>query len=352
MNGLNRTVVWSTNKMLIGLSLRDNEDLAEAFTTDLQVVHQYASTRGAGHEQLFMLPNHPLIETYVPLLDARGAAVAVMEVYEEPDFLVAAIRRGVLLVWAATMAGGMLVYLGLFSIARRAARLLKEQQRQLVEAESQVFAGEMATALAHSLRNPLAGVRCSAELALGSDDLPVRKNAQDIITQVDFLSQWVRELLLYSRPAAGEVEAVNLCAVLRSVLGSFASTFGRADIHVVWDGAAGPQPLVEGTNSLVTQALHSVISNAVEAMPRGGEMKIELRQTVDPAGVDVLICDTGVGMSTQQLATAFRPFQTTKSHGLGVGLPMLKRAMESFGGFVTLANAATSRTVVRQHFRT
>lgn len=347
-----RTVVWSTNKMLIGRSLRDNQDLADAFATEQDAVYRYGSVRAPDHQQLFMLPDQLLIETYVPLLNARGRVVAVVEVYKEPNFLMAAIRRGEVLVWAATMAGGALVYLGLFSIVRRAARLLKEQQRQLVEAEAQVFAGEMATALAHSLRNPLAGVRSSAELALGSDDLPVRKNAQDIITQVDFLSQWVRELLLYSRPAAGEVEAVDLCAVLRSVLGSFASTFGRAGIHVVWDDAAGPHPLVEGNNSLVTQALHSVISNAAEAMPQGGEMKIELRETVGPAGVDVVICDTGVGMSVQQLATAFRPFQTTKSHGLGVGLPMLKRAMESFGGFVTLASVEKAGTQVRLHFRT
>jgi signal transduction histidine kinase len=81
-------------------------------------------------------------------------------------------------------------------------------------------------------------------------------------------------------------------------------------------------------------------------------MRIELRETINPPGLDVLISDTGVGMSTQQLATAFRPFQTTKSHGLGVGLPMLKRAMERFGGFVTLASAENAGTQVRLHFRT
>jgi two-component system sensor histidine kinase HydH len=346
-----RTVVWSTDKSLIGRSFRDNKGLAEAFATHLDVVHRYGDQHAPGEEQLFG-SDHVLIESYVPLMDTRDEVVAVVQVYKEPSLLMAAVRRGQLLVWATTMGGGILVYLGLFSIVRRAACLLKEQQRQLVEAESQVFAGEMATALAHSLRNPLGGVRSSAELALSSDDLSVRKNAEDIITQVDFLSQWVRELLLYSRPAAGEAEAVDLCAVLHSVLGSFAPTFRRAGIQVVWQRAAGPQPLVEGNNSLVTQALHSVISNAVEAMPKGGEMKIELRATVDPAGVDVLISDTGVGMSIQQLATAFRPFQTTKSHGLGVGLPMLKRAMERFGGFVTLASAENSGTQVRLHFRT
>nr|WP_232533255.1 MULTISPECIES: HAMP domain-containing sensor histidine kinase [Ramlibacter] len=210
----------------------------------------------------------------------------------------------------------------------------------------------MATALAHSLRNPLASVRSSAELALMTDDLPVRKNAQDIITQVDFLTQWIRELLLYSRPLGRDTEAVDLCAVLGNVLDSFATAFERAGVRVKWDQPAGCRPLVEGNVSLVTQALHSVVSNAVESMPRGGEMRIDVHQVQEPPGVEITVSDTGVGMSTQQLASAFRPFNTTKAHGLGVGLPMLKRAMERFGGSVSLSSAEKVGTQVRLLFRT
>ena len=78
--------------------------------------------------------------------------MAVVEVYKEPRNLMAAIQTGQLLVWATTLAGGVVIYLGLFSIIRRGSRLLKQQERQLVDAQSQMFAGEMATALAHSLR--------------------------------------------------------------------------------------------------------------------------------------------------------------------------------------------------------
>jgi signal transduction histidine kinase len=55
-------------------------------------------------------------------------------------------------------------------------------------------------------------------------------------------------------------------------------------------------------------------------------------------------------MSAQQLALAFRPFYTTKRHGVGVGLPMLRRAMERFGGSVTLASVENTGTQVRLHF--
>jgi two-component system, NtrC family, sensor histidine kinase HydH len=145
---------------------------------------------------------------------------------------------------------------------------------------------------------------------------------------------------------------VDLCVVLASVLASFGPTFERSAVEVKWDRSRCPHPLVQGNTSLSTQALHSVISNAVEAMPRGGELRIEIRESHTPPGVDLLVSDTGVGMSTQQLAAAFLPFRTTKSNGLGVGLPMLKRSMERFGGFVALTSSENAGTQVRLHFRT
>jgi two-component system sensor histidine kinase HydH len=346
-------VVWSTNPHLIGTVASQDGELRKAFSSRSEITRHHRGTIPQREEQRFVVqPREFFIENYIPLTDLDGKVVAVVEVYKEPSHLMTAVRAGQMLVWTITLGGGIVIYLALFSIVRRGSRVLKQQQCRLVEQEAHLFAGEMATALAHSLRNPLASVRSSAELAACTEDLPVRKNAEDIITQVDFLSQWIRELLLYSRPVTGEKEPVDLCAVLASVLGSFGPTFERCGIQLKWDRAACSHPHVEGNTSLVTQALHSVVSNAVEAMPRGGELRIELRESFNPAGVDLLVSDTGMGMSRQQLAAAFRPFHTTKTHGLGVGLPMLKRSMERFGGFVTLTSAENRGTQVRLHFRT
>jgi signal transduction histidine kinase len=347
-----RMIVWSTSKRLVGTFSREDRELNEAFETRQEVFRHRSSEISVRHDAQFRQPpRNFFVENYVPVEDGRGRVVAVVEVYKEPSGLMPAIRKGQFLVWTTTILGGVLVYLGLFSIIRRGSRLLRQQQHRLVEAESQLFAGEMATALAHSLRNPLSSVRNCAELALCSEDLPVRKNAQDIITQVDFLSQWIRELLLYSRPLSGQAEPVDLQAILHSVLASFGPTLERLGIRVVWERHGAGRILAQGNTALTRQALHSVVSNAVEAMPAGGEMKVELRDTGVPAGVDLTITDTGVGMSAQQLASAFRPFQTTKPHGLGVGLPMLRRAMQRFDGSVTLHSVENAGTQVRLHFR-
>jgi two-component system sensor histidine kinase HydH len=346
-------IIWSTSPGLIGTYPRDNAELRKAFTSRVDVTKRRAGNRPDRSDQRFPVePVSMFTDNYVPLRNAQGEVAMVVEVYKEPRHLMASVRTGQWLVWCTTLAGGAVIYFGLFGIIRRASTLLAQQQHQLIEAESQVFVGEMATALAHSLRNPLASVRSSAELASMADEPSVRKNAQDIMTQVDFLSHWIRELLLYSRPMTAETEAIDLGAVLSNVLASFAPAFERDGIRLVWAPEESGGPFVEGNASLITQALHSVISNAVEAMPAGGEMRVEIRRSREPPSVELSISDTGVGMSKQQLATAFKPFHTTKAHGLGVGLPMIKRAMERFGGFVTLSSAENAGTQVRLHFKT
>ena len=345
-------IVWSTNQALIGTMATDNDELTEAFQSEIKVDRHYSSTIGVREEQRFVVaPKEFFIETYIPLFGAQGGVVAVAEIYKEPSSLVAVIQRGQQVVWAATVICGLLVYLFLFSIIRRGSALLEQQQKQLAEMDAMAYIGEMATAVAHSLRSPLASIRSSAELVLYTDSAPVHKNAQDIIKQVDFLSRWVREMLVFSRPVIGEHERVDIVAVMSDVLESFAVPITTAGVRVEWSPDGVVHPMVEGNVSLVTQALHSVLSNALEAMPKGGTVNIAMRSRPDHDRCDLMIRDTGIGMNEKQLATACKPFQTTKRHGLGVGLAMVKRVMERFGGSVVLSSQENQGTEVRLEFR-
>jgi two-component system sensor histidine kinase HydH len=347
-----KQIIWSSNERLIGTDDDDNDELAEAFSTRRGIVMHYSGTEGTKHEQKFVVqPKEYFIEYYIPLFSSTGDVVLVAEIYKEPRSFAAITLRGQQLVWGLTFCAGVLVYLGLFNIIRRGSRLLEQQQKQLAETDSLVYVGEMATALAHSLRSPLASVRSSAELVLITEGAPVRKYGQDIIAQVDFLSKWVRELLLYSRPLSAEPEPVDLVAVLKNVLDSFASTCAKTGVKVQWNCGDSYRPMVKGNTPLIRQALHSVISNAMEAMPAGGELRIDMRLAGDSRQVELTVADTGIGMSTQQLAMAFKPFHTTKRHGLGLGLPMLKRVLDRFGGAVAVASREDAGTQVRMQFR-
>ncbi|MGE8066982.1 sensor histidine kinase [Pseudomonas sp. NPDC089569] len=344
-----RMVIWSTNPALMGTTIHADEDLDQAFNNKIPVSASYHNVDKTRMEQKFVTPpEYIFIENYIPLFDADGKNVtAMVEIYKEPQDLINRMERGLVLIWLATALGGGLIYLGLYWIVRRAAILLANQQKQLITNETFVALGEVSSAVAHSLRNPLATIRSSAELALEFDDGPAHKNINDIIGQVDRMSKWVRELLQSLRPLTDEAESVNLVAAVHDSLMAFELQIAKAGISVVFEPKE--TPMVMSQSIQLTQILNSLVANALEAMDEGGTLTVAL----EPNGaqrISAVISDTGKGMSEEQRRMAFRPFFTTKQGGLGVGLVLVKRIMERFGGAVALDSREGEGTRVRLSF--
>ncbi|MGO4313316.1 sensor histidine kinase [Pseudomonas sp. KB_15] len=345
-----RMVIWSTNPALMGITIHGDEDLDRAFISKLPVSTSYHDVDKSRMEQKFLEPpKYIFIENYIPLYDADGSTVtAMVEIYKEPQDLINRMERGLVLIWLATALGGGLIYLGLYWIVRRAAILLATQQKQLITNETFVALGEVSSAVAHSLRNPLANIRSSAELAMEFDSGPAHRNINDIIGQVDRMSKWVRELLQSLRPLTDEAEPVNLVAALHDSLMAYEHQISKAKVNVVFE--PDQTPMVLSQQVQLTQILNSLLSNAVEAMDSGGTLSIQIEPR-DALCVSVKVSDTGKGMNEEQRTMAFRPFFTTKQGGLGVGLVLVKRIMERFGGAVTLDSCEGEGTTVRLSFK-
>ncbi|EJM76062.1 sensor histidine kinase [Pseudomonas sp. GM60] len=344
-----RMVIWSTNPALMGTTIHADEDLERAFVSRTAVSASYHDVDKSRMEQKFVTPPEFIfIENYVPLFDADGEHVtAMVEIYKEPEDLISRMERGLVLIWLATALGGGLIYLGLYWIVRRAAILLAAQQKQLITNETFVALGEMSSAVAHSLRNPLATIRSSAELALEFDNGPAHQNINDIIGQVDRMSTWVRELLQSLRPLTDEPEPVNLVAAVHDSLMAFEQQIAKACVHVVFEPK--DTPMVLSQQMQLTQILNRLLANALEAMDQGGTLTVILEP--DARDVSVVVSDTGRGMSEEQRSMAFRPFFTTKQGGLGVGLVLVKRIMERCGGTVSLDSREGEGTSVRLSFQ-
>jgi two-component system sensor histidine kinase HydH len=245
--------------------------------------------------------------------------------------------------------GGLLLYFGIYWIARRASILLASQEAQVVANKTYVGLAEMSTAVAHSLRNPLACIRSSAELANDMDGQPAKKNIADIVSQVDRMSQWVHELLLCLRPIHGEKEQVEPMSVVQTTLDSFSSQLTQSRIKVEFKNE--PAPCIASNPLLLSQIFDSVIANAMEAMPRGGRLIIQASLDESHQWLHFTINDTGEGVSRQQQMLAFKTFYTTKQGKLGIGLIMVKQIMESFGGEASLTCVEHQGTSVRLSFR-
>lgn len=347
---LDRTIIWSTNPELINVNIEDDDELDESFKMKVPVSSSYHKIDDEKPEQrLSREPKYLFIENYIPMFNAdKSKVVAMVEIYKEPADLVDRIDRGFASIWAATILGGAAIYLGLFWIVRRASSLLQSQQQQLISNETFVALGEMSSAVAHSLRNPLATIRSSAELAQEIASPGAQRNIGDIISQVDRMSRWVRELLVSLRPMSDDGEAVELLAAVEDTLGAFDALIRRNGVEVRFT----PQdcPPVVSQKVLLTQILNSLFANALEAMPKGGVLSVEI-ETAQTDQVRMTLSDTGKGMSAQQQQLVFKPFFTTKQGGLGVGLALVKRIMERFQGSVVLTSREQEGTRVSLNFR-
>jgi signal transduction histidine kinase len=338
----NHALIWSTDPKLIGRKFGANPELEESLAGLLVVNGDAEDDEGAPHKeehQNLEERGNYFIEVYVPVREASGGVViGVLEMYKSPKALAEALRVGRLSIFIGAAAAGIFLYLALFGLARRADAVMRAQRERLVESEILAAVGEMSSAVAHGIRNPLAAIRSSAELALDASPEEARDSAQDIIAEADRLEAWIRNLLSYSRPLAGAHEAVALPALVDSNLDHFARDMEKRGISGR-STLARDLPPAKGDTFLLNQVLHTLIANAVEAIEKDGAIEIAGIKIPGQQRIELTVHDSGPGMTAEQLERAFTPFYTTKPTGLGVGLALAKRIVERFGGRITIDSA-------------
>lgn len=348
-------VLWSTEPRLIGSYFDNDDELKEALRIGRAVTSGIVTTADAPKTDNEDVDSRFVryVENYIPVFDHDGRhVVGVVELYKVPNELFEAIRDGIELIWLAAFGAGVFLYATLFWIVRRAHLIIETQREQLIENESLAVVGEMGTAVAHGLRNPLASIRSSAELALESELPPqARECATDIVAQVDRLEGWTRQLLTYARPANAHIEAVDINAVLTETLDGFRRDLERSGTQSRLELATELPPIC-GEPAILQQLFGSLIANSLEAMPRGGEIVLHSHFDAEANLVVVEVRDNGPGLSPDAASQAFMPFFTSKAKGLGLGLPLVRRVIERLGGSVALSSQPGSGTTVRMSLRT
>jgi len=228
---------------------------------------------------------------------------------------------------------------------RRASRTMKRQEKELVASEMLAAVGEMASAVAHSLRNPLASVRSSAELALAAGaEGRARAAMKDILADTDRLETWIKQYLADAQPGARNDAVADVADAIRQTVDNLDRAFRRNGIHATVE--IDPDlPGVRPSTLLLAQVLNGLVANAIEAMPEGGELRLAATTERHGELVRISIEDSGAGLPETGAEAAFEPFSTTKSAGFGLGLPLARRIVARYGGRLTLANRPTRGAV-------
>lgn len=343
--GADRRIVWSTDPAIAGQRFENNPELEEAFAGEL--VAEMGTLTGDSKDEHVALgagTRGVFVEAYIPLRDGLNVVRGVIELYKVPNALDAVLRSARQVIWVSSAGGAIFLYLTLFWVVQRGARLIERQQSELSAMEAMAAVGQMAGAIAHSLRNPMAGIRSTAEL-LRYDVLGAQTPASEIIGEVDRLDTHVRDLLNYSRTETPGLQPVDPREIASIVCDRAAVTMRRASVVAIVDDQRSPGVNVQAEPGLLTQVLTSLLSNAIEAMPYGGTVIIRLA----PEGhrhLRISLEDTGTGIPPEILSRVTEPFFTSKSRGLGLGLALSRRIAERFGGRLEVASLEGRGTTV------
>jgi signal transduction histidine kinase len=204
-------------------------------------------------------------------------------------------------------------------------------RNQMSRAEHLATLGEMATGLAHEIRNPLAGIAGVIEI-IGRDlpaTSPARAVIKDVRLEVAQINRILTDLLHTARPHPPEVRPSDLnTTVEHAVMLARQQVLSKPiKIELEKDSAL---PLVEHDSDQIHQVMLNLLLNAVQAIEGAGTVRIVIHAKKNRALVSVT--DSGRGISPEHLPFIFRPFYTTKGNGTGLGLSLARRIIEDHRG--------------------
>jgi two-component system, NtrC family, sensor histidine kinase HydH len=354
-------VIWSDDKQLVGKSFSDDPELAKALEGDV-IANLSSLVKGAA--TYGTKPAVKTVEVYVPIYsENERQLLGVFETYREADSILQEIREARVVVLLAALGGGLLVYISLFAIVRQAARKIDEQQRNLLQMQSELIAtqrmaaiGEIAGAVAHGIGNPLSSIRAAAKVALLENaegdgceaNQKTTENLHNIVREVDRVQRRMQGLLNFAKPLEPHPMDVEINALVSDAVETLRNRFNEAKVSLRLDLAAD-LPSITSDPSHLEQALMGLLTNALEATPQGGVVTIRTGTSVSAEAektVYISIEDDGEGIPTENRERVFEPFFTTKSHGTGIGLPLAKKFVEINHGKVTIASGSRVGTRV------
>ena len=354
-------VIWSDDKSLVGKSFGGNPQLQKALQGEVN-----ADLGSLGKRESIFERNSlaRAVEVYVPIHSEKShQLLGVFETYRNPDSLMQHINEARAVVLFGAVSGGLLVYLSLFAIVRQAARKIDEQQVKLLRMQSELIGsqrmaavGEMAAAVAHGIGNPLSSIRAAAQVALlesaGADGPQSKQKMSDnlhsIMRQVDRVQRRMQGLLNFAKPLEPRPIAVDVNTLVGDVIETMHSRFTDANVRANLELAASLPSIGADLNHL-EQALMVLMTNALEATPKGGAVTIRTGSTYLPSGgrnVHITIEDQGEGIPEENRKRVFEPFFTTKPHGTGIGLPLAKKFVEINGGKIAVTSDSSPGTTV------
>lgn len=208
-------------------------------------------------------------------------------------------------------------------------------RQRLAKADKIEAVSHLSAAISHEIRNPLTTVKGFLQL-LSEQDYPDEKKKEFIHIAVEELNraeEVINDYLTFARPAFEKVEEIDIEKELNQVLNVLNPLANLNGVEVRKKYTSGLT--ISGDRSKFQQALINLIKNALEAMPDGGELTVQTFRT--GSVIHILVKDTGIGMTNEQITRLGEPYYTTKGQqGTGLGMMVTFSIIRAMKGKVEI----------------
>jgi len=215
--------------------------------------------------------------------------------------------------------------------------LFARERGRRAQSERLAMLGRVATSLAHDIKNPLASIQLHAQLLQPRDE-DDQKAVKLIESESEVISGLVNQWLHLANPQPPRLVRLDAAECLRGVLQNLAPQAAHAGVEI--ENSLTLPFWVMGDAQRLAQAFRNIVLNAIQAMPRGGRLKIERESDT------LLFADSGAGFSANSLVHGTDLFFTEKEGGMGVGLNIVASIVQAHGGRLELRNDPKGGAVV------
>ena len=216
----------------------------------------------------------------------------------------------------------------------------------------------LALGMAHEIRNPLGGIRASAQLLRQDLDNPEQKEYLDVvISEVDRINRLIEQMMNFTRPRELKINEINIHKVLNDILLVERESIAQKQVRMeqVYDPSL---PLINADEDQLKQVFFNLIQNAIEASSHKGRIQLITRVStgytvkVGPdaspgQSIVVEIIDSGTGINATTMKNLFTPLFTTKNKGSGLGLPISLKIVENHDGKIKITSEEGLGTTVQ-----
>jgi two-component system sensor histidine kinase PilS (NtrC family) len=223
---------------------------------------------------------------------------------------------------------------------------MKKLEAELRLKDRMAAVGELSAGIAHEIRNPLAAIAGSVQVLKKSEALSAQEQRlmSIILRESERLNKSIADFLRFVRPQEKRPAEFDIAASLSETLDLLSNSPELRPDHKIERQIAPPSYTIVGDGDQIRQVFWNIARNAVQAMPRGGALRVAT-EVVDGA-YNIVFADSGEGMSEADQRRLFQPFRTSFPAGTGLGMAISYRIVQEHGGRIDVRSREGSGTMI------